>query len=201
MRLSVLIAVLAGVVVGGALLAACATDEDTTSASRGTVTLVGDSLNVGIEPYLQGALKGWRFAMNDRVGRSTAEGIDEIEARRPVLSSHVVLSLGTNDSQLAVATFRADVERVLELAGPNRCVVWATIWRDGKPNGAFNEVLRNAAADNRRFRVVDWAAMVDEQPDWLAVDGVHGTETGYRERARAVAEAVTGCVPGQTASG
>ena len=29
-------------------------------------------------------------------------------------------------------------------------------------------------------------------------DGLHGNETGYRERARAVAEAVKGCVPAQT---
>ena len=201
MRFTVPILVLLGAVAGGAVLVARATDGDSASAPSGTVTLVGDSLNLGIEPYLQGALTGWRITSNDRVGRSTAEGIDEIEARRPALSSHVVVSLGTNDSQLAVAAFQADVERVLELAGPNRCVVWATIWRDGQPNDAFNEVLRNAAAGNPRFRVVDWAAMVDEQPDWLAADGVHGTETGYRERARAIAEAVTGCVPGQTVSG
>lgn len=195
------IVVLVGAVAGGALLVARATDGGPGSASSGAVTLVGDSLNVGIEPYLQGALTGWRITSNDRVGRTTAEGIDEIEARRLPLSSHLVISLGTNDSPREVAAFRSDVARVLELVGPNRCVVWATIWRDGRPNDAFNDVLRHAAAANRRFRVVDWAAMVGQQPDWLAADGVHGTEAGYRERARAVAEAVTGCTPGQTVSG
>ena len=106
------------------------------------------------------------------------------------LSPFVVVSLGTNDPPEDVAAFRADVARVLELAGPDRCVVWATIWRDGAPNDAFNAVLREAASANRRVRLVDWAEMVAEHPDWLADDGLHGNETGYRERAGAIAEAV-----------
>ena len=126
---------------------------------------------------------------------STPEGIDEIEAGRPQLSSHVVVSLGTNDPPDAVERSAPRWRACSKLVGPNRCVVWATIWRDGAPNDAFNDVLRHAAAANRRVRLVDWAEMVEEHPDWLAADGVHGNETGYRERARAVAEAVTGCAP------
>ena len=109
-------------------------------ATPGTATLVGDSLNVGVERYLPDALPHWRIVANDRVGRTTDEGIAELEADRPALSSHVVVSLGTNDPA-DVPGFRADVARVLELIGPSRCVVWATIWRNGKPDDAFNDVL------------------------------------------------------------
>lgn len=171
--------------------------EPSADVTRGTATLVGDSLNVGVEDYLPAALPHWKIVANDRVGRSTAEGIAELEAGRPPLSQYVIVSLGTNDSPDAagVGRFRADVARVLKLIGPNRCVVWATIWRDGRPNVASNDILAAAAESNRRLRLVEWAAMVQANPDWLAADGLHGNETGYRERARAVAAATRSCAP------
>jgi hypothetical protein len=198
MRSTFLFAALLVVVAIVALVVVRNRDEPGAVAARGTVTLVGDSLNVGVERYLPAALPGWKLVANDRVGRSTPEGIAELEAGRPVLSSHLVVSLGTNDPPGAVAAFRSDVTRLLDLVGPNRCVVWATVWRDGAPNDAFNAVLRDAAATNSRVRLVEWAAMVQAHPDWLAGDGLHGNEVGYRERARAVAAATKGCVPAQT---
>lgn len=182
----------------GALLVVRGRHEPTPVVARGTVTLLGDSLNVGVEPYLAEALPGWRPVLNDRVGRTTPEGIAELEAGRPLLSSHVVISLGTNDPPAAIAAFRAGVQRILTLAGPNRCVIWATIWRDGAPHDRFNAVLRQAAAANRRVRLVEWAEMVQSNPDLLAADGLHGNEEGYRARSKAMAEAVTRCAPAQT---
>ncbi len=172
----------------------------TPPASRGTVTLVGDSLNVGIEPYVGPALPGWKVVTNDRVGRTTPEGIVELEAGRPALSNYVVVSLGTNDPPTGVTDFRRNVSRVLALIGPNRCIVWATIWRDGAPNAAFNGVLRDAAAANQRLALVEWAEMVDRHPELLAPDRLHGNEDGYRERAGAVAAAARSCAPAQSAS-
>ena len=122
--------------------------------------MIGDSLNVGVEPHLAAALPGWRIVSNDRVGRTTPEGIDELEAGRPALSSYVVVSLGTNDAPDRVTAFRSDVAHVLDLVGPSRCVIWATIWRDGAPGDAFNAVLRDAVAANRRLRLIEWAEMV-----------------------------------------
>jgi len=171
---------------------------DEGAPAGGTVALVGDSLNVGVEPYLGKALPGFDVIVNDRVGRRTEEGIDEIEEGRARLAPHVVVSLGTNDPPSAVGAFRAAVERVIELVGPGRCLVWATVWRDAAPNDAFNQVLRDAASANRRMRLVEWAAMVQAHPDWLAPDGLHGNETGYRERARAIAAAVRDCAPART---
>ena len=107
------------------------------------MTLVGDSLNVGIEPYLPAALPRWQIVANDRVGRTTPEGIAELEAGRPRLSS-TSSSASARTTRTDVAAFRADVARVLKLVGPDRCVIWATIWRDGAPSDAFNDVLREA---------------------------------------------------------
>jgi lysophospholipase L1-like esterase len=197
MRSTSLFAVLLVAVALAALIIAGRREEPATAVPRGTVTLLGDSLNVGMERYLSDALPGWKIVANDSVGRSTPEGIAELEAGRPGLSSHLVVSLGTNDPPTSVGRFRADVERLLELVGPNRCIVWATIWREGAPNDPFNGILRGAAAANARVRLVEWAEMVEKHPDWLAGDGLHGNEEGYRERAIAVAEATTGCAPAQ----
>jgi lysophospholipase L1-like esterase len=192
-------ALLLAVGLGALVLVRHTSGSDTSpEVAGGTVTLIGDSLNVGVEPYLPDALPGWTVVADDRVGRTSAEGIAGLEAGRPRLSAHVVVSLGTNDTPTAVTGFRKDVARVLALLGPNRCVVWATIWRDGAPSDAFNAVLRDAAEANHRLRLVEWATMVQEHPDWLADDGLHGNETGYRERARAIAEATTACAPSQT---
>ena len=46
-----------------------AADDDADSA-KGAVTLIGDSLNVGVEPYLEDALPGWRVDAHDEVGRA-----------------------------------------------------------------------------------------------------------------------------------
>ena len=198
MRSSLFFAALLFVVAIGALVVVRNPLSPAAPASRGTITLIGDSLNVGIEPYVPDALPGWKIVANDEVGRVTPQGIAELEAGMSTLSNYIVVSLGTNDPPAEVETFRKDVARFLRLVGPNRCVVWATIWRDGRPNDAFNDVLRDAAKANRRVSLVEWAEMVEQDPALLAPDRLHGSEDGYRERARKVAAAVAGCAPAQS---
>lgn len=198
MRSPILLALLIAAVAVAALLVA-GHGEDGRARPGGTVALVGDSLNVGVERYLGAELPGFEVVANDRVGRRTEEGIDEVERGRARLAPYVVVSLGTNDPPEDVGAFRAAVARLTVLVGPGRCLVWATIWRDAAPHRAFNDVLREAAAANRRMHLVEWAAMAQAHPDWLAPDGLHGNETGYRERARAIAAAVRDCAPARAA--
>jgi lysophospholipase L1-like esterase len=197
MRPPLFLAALLIVVAIGVLALASNVLSPGTTAAPGTVTLLGDSLNVGIEPYVKDALPGWKMVANDEVGRITPQGIAELEGGLTALSNHVVVSLGTNDPPSEVAAFRKDVTHLLTLVGPNRCVIWATIWRDGEPSDALNAVLRDAAKANRRVRIVEWAQMVEDRPELLAPDGLHGSENGYRERARNVAAAVKSCAPAE----
>ena len=76
------------------------------SQTAGAVTLVGDSLNVGVEPYLDEELSGWRIDAHDLVGRATTEGIEELRALGAELAPVVVVSLGTNDPDGSEAAFR-----------------------------------------------------------------------------------------------
>jgi lysophospholipase L1-like esterase len=183
-------AILAIVFAGGVWLVSRFAEDE--GADGGSVLLVGDSLNVGMEPYLRSALEGWTIAADDVVGRATADGLEALAGRLP-RSGAVVISLGTNDPPGDVEAFRDGVGRAIALAGRDSCVVWATIWRDGASNEAFNEVLRDAARKQSNFRVLDWAAMVEEHRAWLGADGTHASPDGYRARAEEAARLVRAC--------
>jgi hypothetical protein len=160
-------------------------------SSPGRVALVGDSLNVGIEPYLPDELDRWQIENHNQVGRATWEGVDVLLEERPRLAPRVVISLGTNDPAGDPAGFRDSLREALGAAGPRRCVVWLTIHRAGHED--FNDILRSEAAQRPNLVLVDWAGMVRDHPAWLASDGVHATPQGYAGRAEAVARAIEEC--------
>jgi len=195
-RRNLLIGLLAGVVAGVATESAVdplhIAGHSHAALERGKVSLVGDSLNLGVEPYLEDALAGWTIEADDVVGRSTETGIEHLQEKGAALGRYVVVSLGTNDPRDAVDAFRADVAQVMRIAG-NRCVVWATIHRDGEAYASFNDVLRTTAAANRNLRLVEWTSMLAAHPDWLSADGIHATADGYRARAAAIVTSMRGC--------
>lgn len=164
--------------------------------ATGALTLVGDSLNVGTEPYLRDELPGWRVDAHDRVGRATREGVEELRALDGRLAPVVVVSLGTNDPDGSEAAFRALVDEAIEIVGAKRCLLWATIVRGGTGRAAFDLVLERASAAHANVRLVPWAAMVGDDASLLAADLVHGTADGYARRAEETARAVRAC-PGQ----
>lgn len=161
--------------------------------ATGAVTMVGDSLNVGTEPYLREELPRWRVDAKDRVGRTTREGVEELSALEGRLAAVVVVSLGTNDADGSEATFRALVDEAIETVGPDRCLLWATIVRDGTGRATFDRVLKQASAAHPNVRLVPWSAMVEADPSLLAADRVHGTPDGYARRAAETARAVRAC--------
>lgn len=197
MRRVVLLVVAAVVVAAGAYLAL--RGEESAGPSTGRVGLVGDSLNVGIEAYLAEALPGWKLEADDVVGRSTAGGLEALAGAGAGLAPRVVVSLGTNDAAGDVDGFASGVAKAMALVGPDRCVVWATIHRDGDAYEPFNEILRAEADERPNLVVVDWARTVDDDPGLLVADGVHPTAEGYLIRAEAVARAVRSCPVGDDA--
>jgi lysophospholipase L1-like esterase len=106
------------------------------------------------------------------------------------------VSLGTNDDPGDLDGFRAAISGVMRVAGERRCVVWANIVRPpyrGVGYRGYNRVLAQEAERRDNLRVLNWARMVREHPEWLAEDGVHVSAEGYRARAQAVARSVRRC--------
>jgi len=170
-----------------------ATNSDAGPADPGpqrTLLNLGDSLAVGAGGPLPDALSGWTVETDAQTSRPTAAGVARLEARGDDLPSVLAISLGTNDSPDAKRTFRRHVERVLEVAGTNRCVLWAEIQRppeNGVSYSGLNEVLRDVAGSNPNLKIIDATGE-------RAGDRVHLTPAGYRTRADAIADAARSCI-------
>jgi lysophospholipase L1-like esterase len=169
-------------------------------APGANVLVIGDSLALDLDPGLASALPDRSVRVVAQVGRGTAAILGALRnyARLAPLPPVLVVSAGTNDGAPAMDTFRSQVDDVLALAGPQRCVLWPTVYRRGAVQAddvAFNAVLAETAQRTATLRVVDWVGTVNAHPDWLISDGVHPNTRGLQARVELVADAVRACSP------
>ena len=165
-------------------------------AGNRTVLSYGDSLSVGTDLFLDGYLRGWSVRSVAEVSRHADDVPDALRSFGRSLPRVVVVSAGTNDDPGRVSGFAGIVRRTLAIAGPSRCVVWATIVRppyQGVSYTGYNRALATIARRHPNLHVLDWAAMARAHPSWFGPDGVHPSMTGYRARAAAVARIVERC--------
>jgi lysophospholipase L1-like esterase len=166
------------------------------SAAERSLLVNGDSLAEGTRPYVPGELPGWRVRQSTKVSRHAAEGDDVMRRYGRSLPRVIHVSLGTNDDPSQTAAFRAAVGDVMDVAGEDRCVVWANIVRPpygGVSYRGYNRVLRRDDERRDNLLVLNWVRIVRRHPEWLADDGVHVSAVGYRARARAVGRLVRRC--------
>jgi hypothetical protein len=156
----------------------------------------GDSLAVGTQPYIPKELRRWQVTQSTAVSRHAFEGADVMRSYGRALPRVIHVSLGTNDDPRTPNAFRSAIREVMAVAGPRRCVVWTNIVRPpvaGASYAGYNRALARESRPRQNLRVVDWAGMVREHPEWLASDGVHVNATGYHARAEAIARSVRRC--------
>jgi hypothetical protein len=163
-----------------------------TSTSARNLIVIGDSLAVGIKPYLPALLPGWSVSVDARIGRPLGEGMSRLSATSaPSAATVYAFSLGTNDDPGAVSAIASAVQK----SAARGCVVWATIARppyNGVSYAAMNSRLKSLASSGRVL-IVPWAEQAAAHPEWMAGDGVHATPAGYRQRAQMYANAVKQC--------
>jgi lysophospholipase L1-like esterase len=178
-----------------ALVLALAAPASAQALSR-RLLVNGDSLAVGTKPYLPGELRRWKVTQSASVSRHAFEGADVMRAYGRALPRVIHVSLGTNDDPNQVDAFRAAIRDVMEVAGPHRCVVWTNIVRPpvaGASYAGYNRALAVESRPRENLRVVNWARMVQQHPEWLSGDGVHVNVDGYKARAKAIAQSVRRC--------
>ena len=161
--------------------------------SVGPVLVVGDSLEVGTEPYLRQELPGTDLTVDALKGRPSSEGVEVLRAAIRPEHEVVVFDLGTNDDPANPSGLAASLDAAREIAG-DRCLVVATINRPplaGVSDAGLNGVVRRFAASTGA-QVADWRAAAAE-PGVLGTDGVHGTADGYAVRGALVADAIRSC--------
>jgi lysophospholipase L1-like esterase len=159
------------------------------------VLVVGDSLAVGVEPYLGTMLGPATVVWDARSGRTTPQGLVRLRARlREVIPQTVVISLGTNDGPDPLR-FASRVHRALQAIPATACVVWLDINRPPRKGRyhALNRVLDEAAARDPRMVLVHWDRAVLKGRVALP-DGLHPDAAGFQYRSLMIAGAVVrGC--------
>ena len=159
------------------------------------VLVVGDSLAVGMRPYLGTMLGSSEVVWDARSGRTTPEGLVRLRVRlREVTPQTVVVSLGTNDGP-DPRRFADRIQRALDAIPASACIVWTDINRPprkGRYRG-LNRVLERAAATDPRVVLVHWDRAVLHRAVALP-DGLHPDAPGFQFRSRMVAGAIArGC--------
>lgn len=163
------------------------------TASGTSVLLIGDSLGLGIQPYLSGLLPGWSVTSDSRTGRPLTEGMERWRAERG-RAAVSAFSLFTNDGPTNTSALDAAVRE----SAANGCAVWATIVRPpqgGTSYKAANQLLVRLAQElPGRVVLVPWAETVAANPGLVGSDGVHATTQGYQQRAQLYAQAIQACL-------
>lgn len=165
------------------------------AAADGPVLVVGDSLSVGIEPYLHQELDGRPLTIDAKTGRPSPAGVEVLRSLLSPEHEVVVFDLGTNDDPALPEVLAADLESARTLAA-GRCLVIATINRpplNGVSDQGLNLAVERFAARSPEVEVVDWRGMVTADPSLLAPDGVHAVPEGYAVRAEMFAQAIDAC--------
>jgi lysophospholipase L1-like esterase len=176
------------------LLAAAASDARV-PGSR-TLLVVGDSLAVGTRPYMQRNLRRWRIHQRVAISTQVSEGPGILRSYGRRLPRVIFVNLGTNGDPRATGTFLRSIRRVMRIAGPKRCVVWASIVRPpvgGASYSRLNRILADEARRRPNLMLFRWVRLARRHPGWFGPDHVHITATGYKVRARAMAEQVRRC--------
>jgi len=152
----------------------------------GPVYVLGDSLTVGMAPYLPALLPGRSVEIDGKTGRTATEGLDILATRKAPLPPTVVMALGTNDIE-SPEEFTAVVNETMALLGPRR-VIWVNI---ASPRSQpFNVDLDAARTRYPNLEIIDWASVMAAHPEDLVADQIHNTDAGYRLRAEVIASAL-----------
>ena len=146
--------------------------------------VTGDSVILGIR-YELGDQRTIGL-INARVGRQAPELLEVIRHDKiSVGNSPIIFNLGNNNAltRTQVSDIFAEVQNQSQIIVVNTAV--PRPWRD-----ANNSLISEFAAQNRRVRVVDWAAISNGHPEYFAPDGVHLKPAGIRVYVAAIMESL-----------
>jgi peptidoglycan/LPS O-acetylase OafA/YrhL len=154
------------------------------NSAEPSLWVTGDSVILGIR-YELGDQRSIGL-INARVGRQAPELLDVIKHDKlSVGDSPVVFDLGNNNalSRQQVSDIFAEV-----IDQPKIIVVNTAVprpWRE-----ANNQLIAEFAAQNSKVRLVDWANISQDHPEYFAPDGVHLKPAGIRVYVAAIVEAL-----------
>ncbi|WP_372011293.1 hypothetical protein NBRC13296_11955 [Paenibacillus chitinolyticus] len=148
------------------------------------ITVIGDSVIVGIQPYLKEKLP--KITVDGKVGRQMSQAqklIDDLKAEGK-LGNRIIIELGTN------GPFNQKSLRSLlqSLSDKQVFVVTTRVskgWQD-----TVNTTIKDVAGEFHHVKIVDWYAASEGKKDIFYEDGVHLKPDGSRYYASLLIEAL-----------
>lgn len=164
--------------------------EEATFPNRLGVVFIGDSIGVGLAPYLAHYFPNmYADAKPCRQFYQAKDIIKELlDAKK--LPSTVVIELGTNGR-----VEEEDVRALIDMVGSNRKVIFVNCqvprsWCEGD-NKTFAKVVPEYA----NTIIADWYSASIDNSAYFYNDGVHPNKTGLKIMARTVADAISKILP------
>lgn len=172
-------------------------DPTTANSSSGPATpigkgskiaLFGDSIAEGVK---QSGVLGSRATLEQTFrGRQTKDTITAITAVNSdgphALPDTVVVCSGSNDDPTDTDTFKTNVNKVLDLVGSNRHLIWVNLHGTnyaGQDLTALNPTLDEVAADHPNMTVIHWNTIVESENLNMDSHGLHTDSAGYKRLA------------------
>ncbi|MFC5649296.1 acyltransferase family protein [Paenibacillus solisilvae] len=155
------------------------------AVSKGSITGIGDSVMLDVEPYLGKLVPG--IVIDGKVGRQLSQAaavIEELKKKRK-LGATVIVELGTNGSFTS-----KQLNKLLAAIGKDRRILLVNTrvprnWQDN-----VNEMLENAVEDQNNIVLVDWYSASSGHKEYFAKDGVHLKKAGAQFYADLLAKAI-----------
>jgi hypothetical protein len=145
----------------------------------GTVTAVGDSIMLDIQPYLEQDIPG--VGVDGVVSRQfeTGIGVVQADAAAGTLGSIVVIELGTNGT-----VTDAEFDQMMQAAAGAQRVVFVNVDVPRSWEAPDNAVLAAGVARYPGVAVLaDWYSLSVGHREWFTPDQVHLEPAGARARA------------------
>ncbi len=153
----------------------------------GRVTAIGDSVLLGANEALRGALG--RVEIDAAIGRQVYTAVDILRAlaANGQLGDVVIIHLGNN------GTFSArQFDEIMSLAGDSRRVVFVNVKVPRPWEASVNATLAEGGQRYANATMVDWHSVGGAQPELFWDDGIHLRPEGARVYANLIAAAIAG---------
>lgn len=160
-------------------------DHKVKPMSGDSITAIGDSVMVGVTPYLEKMLPG--ITVDAEIGRQMSHADDllpALEAKDP-LSGTVIIGLGTNgafseESLTSLLDSLQSAEQVL--------LVNTRVPKDWEEN--VNKMLSEIGGSYSNTTIVDWHGASKDHPEYFREDGVHLEPAGAEAYTRLIINAL-----------
>lgn len=141
----------------------------TRPSSKSAITAIGDSVMLGVSPYLEKSLPGIHIdAVIGRQMRQADDLVPALKAQSRIDGGIIIIGLGTNG-----AFSKKDLDSLLDPLDSAKQILLVNtrVPRDWEQN--VNDMLAKAAAQNPKVTLVDWYSASKDHPEYFRSDGVH----------------------------